>query len=68
MLDYHLPGMTGVEIAARLAPGTPVLLVSSDPAAGARWPTCATGARGTCRNPYEVDLFVDLVSLLLGAK
>src|SRR5680860_729961 len=35
ILGYHLPDLTGVEIAARLPAGTPVLMVSGDPAAGA---------------------------------
>ncbi len=34
MLDYHLPDMHGIEIAARLTSATPVLLVSSDSVAG----------------------------------
>ena len=68
VLDYHLPGMTGIEIATRLAPGTPVLLVSSDPAAGAALAEVRDRRAWYRPKPVEADLFVDLVSLLLGAK
>jgi CheY-like chemotaxis protein len=68
VLDYHLPGMTGIEIATRLAPGTPVLLVSSDPAAGAALADLRDRRAWYRPKPVEADLFVDLVSLLLGAK
>jgi signal transduction histidine kinase len=67
VLDYHLPGMSGIEIATRLAPGTPVLLVSSDPAAGAALAEVRDRRAWYRPKPVEADLFVDLVSLLLGA-
>lgn len=68
ILDYHLPDRTGVEIAAELPEATPVLLVSGDPAAG--------GALGEIRDrrawylpkPFEVQTYLDLVSLLVGAS
>jgi CheY-like chemotaxis protein len=68
VLDYHLPDMDGIEIATRLAAGTPVLLVSGDPAAG----VALTEVRGRrawyLPKPFEVDVYLDLVSLLVGAK
>ncbi len=67
VLDYHLPGMTGVEIATRLAPGTPVLLVSSDPAAGAALAEVRDRRAWYRPKPVEAELYLDLVSLLLGA-
>ena len=67
MLDYHLPGMTGVEIATRLAPGTPVLLVSGDPAAGAALAEVRDRRAWYLPKPFEVELYLDLVSLLVGA-
>jgi CheY-like chemotaxis protein len=68
VLDYHLPGgMNGIEIATRLTPGTPVLLVSSDPAAGAALAEVRDRRAWYRPKPVEADLFIDLVSLLLGA-
>jgi PAS domain S-box-containing protein len=66
-LDYHLPGMTGIDIATRLAPGTPVLLVSSDPAAGAALAEVRDRRAWYRPKPVEIELYLDLVSLLLGA-
>jgi two-component system, NtrC family, sensor histidine kinase PilS len=67
-LDYHLPGrLNGIDIATRLAPGTPVLLVSSDPAAGAALAEVRDRRAWYRPKPVEIELFLDLVSLLLGA-
>ena len=67
-LDYHLPGaMTGIDIATRLSPGTPVLLVSSDPAAGAALAEVRDRRAWYRPKPVEIELYLDLVSLLLGA-
>ena len=67
-LDYHLPGtMNGIDIATRLASGTPVLLVSSDPAAGAALADVRDRRAWYRPKPVEIELYLDLVSLLLGA-
>jgi CheY-like chemotaxis protein len=66
-LDFHLPGMTGIDIATRLAPGTPVLLVSSDPTAGAALADVRDRRAWYRPKPVEIGLYLDLVSLLLGA-
>jgi CheY-like chemotaxis protein len=67
-LDYHLPGtMTGIDIATRLSPGTPVLLVSSDPAAGAALAEVHDRRAWYRPKPVGIELYLDLVSLLLGA-
>lgn len=68
VLDYHLPAMSGVEIAARLAPATPILLVSGDPAAGGALAEVRGRRAWYLPKPFEVDLYLDLVSLLVGAK
>ena len=68
VLDYHLPGTTGVEIAARLAAATPVLLVSGDPVAGAALAEVRGRRAWYLPKPFEVDLYLDLVSLLVGGK
>jgi signal transduction histidine kinase/CheY-like chemotaxis protein len=67
ILDYHLPDMTGVEIAARLPIGTPVLLVSGDPAAGSAMAEIRDRRVWYLPKPFEVDAYLDLVSLLVGA-
>jgi len=68
VLDYHLPDMDGIQIATRLAPGTPVLLVSGDPAAGVALADVRGRRAWYLPKPFEVDTYLDLVSLLVGAK
>jgi len=65
ILDYHLPGLTGVEIAARLPAGTPILMVSSDPAAGAALAEVHERRAWYLPKPFEVETYLDLVSLLV---
>ena len=67
VLDYHLPDMDGIEIAARLAPAVPVLMVSGDPAAGQAIAEVRGRRVWYLPKPFEVDLYLDLVSLLVGA-
>ena len=67
VLDYHLPDMDGIEIATRLAPDTPVLLVSGDPAAGVALGEVRGRRAWYLPKPFEVDVYLDLVSLLVGA-
>jgi CheY-like chemotaxis protein/anti-sigma regulatory factor (Ser/Thr protein kinase) len=68
VLDYHLPDMDGIQIATRLAPGTPVLLVSGDPVAGVALAEVRGRRAWYLPKPFEVDTYLDLVSLLVGAK
>ena len=67
VLDYHLPDMDGIEIAARLAPSTPVLLVSGDPVAGVALGEVRGRRAWYLPKPFEVDVYLDLVSLLVEA-
>lgn len=67
ILDYHLPDLTGVEIAARLPAGTPILLVSGDPAAGAALADVRERRAWYLSKPFEVETYLDLVSLLVGS-
>jgi DNA-binding NtrC family response regulator len=60
--------MTGVEIAARLPDGTPVLLVSGDPMAGGALAEIRERRVWYLPKPFEVERYLDLVSLLVGAK
>jgi signal transduction histidine kinase len=68
VLDFHLPDMDGIDIAGRLDPATPVLLVSGDPAAGVALAEVRGRRAWYLPKPFEVDLYLDLVSLLVGAK
>jgi len=68
VLDYHLPDMTGVEIAVRLSPETPVLMVSGDPAAGAVLAEAGRRRAWYLPKPFQIDLYLDLVSLLVRAQ
>ena len=67
ILDYHLPDLTGVEIAARLPAGTPILMVSGDPAAGAALAEVRERRAWYLPKPFEVETYLDLVSLLVGS-
>ena len=60
-------GHDGVEIATRLAPATPVLLVSGDPIAGVALAEVRGRRAWYLPKPFEVDVYLDLVSLLVGA-
>jgi len=68
VFDYHLPGGSGVELAGRLPAAVPVLVVSGDPAAGA----AVAGMEGRrawfLPKPFEVGTYLDLLSLLVGAR
>jgi len=65
ILDYHLPDLTGVEVAARLPAGTPILMVSGDPAAGAALADVRERRSWYLPKPFEVEIYLDLVSLLV---
>jgi signal transduction histidine kinase/CheY-like chemotaxis protein len=67
ILDYHLPDLTGVEIAARLPAGTPILMVSGDPAAGVALADVHERRAWYLPKPCEVETYLDLVSLLVGS-
>ena len=67
ILDYHLPDLTGVQIAARLPAGTPILMVSGDPAAGVALAGVRERRAWYLPKPFEVETYLDLVSLLVGS-
>lgn len=68
VLDFHLPGGNGVDLARRLPAEVPVLVVSGDPAAGA----AVAGLEGRrawfLPKPFEVGIYLDLLSLLVRAR
>lgn len=65
ILDYHLPDLTGVEIAARLPVGTPILVVSGDPVAGVALGELQGSRAWYLPKPFAVETYLDLVSLLV---
>ncbi|MEI6448844.1 MAG: hybrid sensor histidine kinase/response regulator [Actinomycetes bacterium] len=67
ILDYHLPDLTGVQVAARLPAGTPILMVSGDPAAGAALAEVRERRAWYLPKPFAVETYLDLVSLLVGS-
>jgi PAS domain S-box-containing protein len=67
ILDYHLPDMTGTQIAERLPDGMPILFVSGDPAAGPAIAGMRERRAWYLPKPFEVDTYIDLVSLLVGS-
>ncbi len=67
ILDYHLPDLSGLEIAARLPAGTPILMVSGDPAAGAALADLHERRAWYLPKPFDVETYLDLVSLLVGS-
>ena len=67
ILDYHLPDLTGIQIAARLPAGTPILMVSGDPAAGAALGELRERRAWYLPKPFAVETYLDLVSLLVGS-
>jgi signal transduction histidine kinase/CheY-like chemotaxis protein len=67
ILDYHLPDLTGLEVAARLPAGTPILMVSGDPAAGAALADLHERRAWYLPKPFDIETYLDLVSLLVGS-
>lgn len=65
ILDYHLPDLTGVEIAARLPVGTPILVVSGDPLAGVALGELQGSRAWYLPKPFRIETYLDLVSLLV---
>jgi two-component system sensor histidine kinase FlrB len=68
IVDYHLPDMTGIEVAAGLPPETPVLLVSGDAAAAAMLPELGERRAWYLPKPFAPDVYLDLISLLVRAS
>jgi signal transduction histidine kinase len=67
VFDYHLPGIDGVEAAARLAT-LPVLVVSSDEAAAAALSAARKDNAWFMAKPFDMDDLIDAVSLLVGRR
>ena len=68
VLDFHLPGMNGVEAATRLG-GLPVVVVSSDEASAAA--TLAASGKDNAwfmAKPFPMDDLLDALSLLVARR
>jgi CheY-like chemotaxis protein len=68
VLDFQLPGQSGVEIAKRLPAGLPVLLASGFQGAGGMLADVRGRQAWYLPKPFEVGTFLDLVSLLVVAQ
>jgi signal transduction histidine kinase len=65
VLDFQLPGQSGVEIAKELPAGVPVLLASGFQGAGGALADIRGRQAWYLPKPFEVETFLDLVSLLV---
>lgn len=71
LLDLHMPGMGGVELAGALRanPATrdiPVVVVSAEPCAGRIEQLKAGGVRGYIRKPFRPEQVRDVIRHFLG--
>jgi len=65
VLDFQLPGQSGVDIAKKLPAGVPVLLASGYQGAGGALAEVRGRQAWYLPKPFEVETFLDLVSLLV---
>ena len=65
VLDFQLPGQSGVDIAKQLPAGVPVLLASGYQGAGGALAEVHGRQAWYLPKPFEVETFLDLVSLLV---
>lgn len=68
VLDFQLPGQSGVDIAKNLPVGVPVLLASGFQGAGGALAEVRGRQAWYLPKPFEVGTFLDLVSLLVVAQ
>ena len=67
ILDYHLPDLTGVEIAARLPQARRSCWSAVTRRQAPRWPKLHERRAWYLPKPFEVETYLDLVSLLVGS-
>lgn len=67
LLDYQLPAVSGVEIAARLPARTPIFALSADPAAGAALADVGARRASCLPKPCAAANSLDLACLLAGS-
>jgi PAS domain S-box-containing protein len=68
VLDFQLPGQSGVDIAKKLPDGVPVLLASGCQGAGGALAEVCGRQAWYLPKPFEVGTLLDLVSLLVVAQ
>lgn len=73
LCDIKMPRMTGVELLARiqeqqLAPGIPIVMITTEASEAQVRHAIALGARGYIRKPFTVDDIKDIVAPLLAAQ
>ena len=62
--DYQLPGLSGIDLAARFKNGLPVIMVTARTEPGIDALAAAQGVLCVLRKPFEAD---DLAALIRGA-
>jgi DNA-binding response OmpR family regulator len=68
LLDYRLPGRTGLDLAREASPATPVIIVSGDPEVGAATEASPANLRLVLK-PFEPDELLEALSILIrGAR
>ena len=72
LLDMHLPGMNGFDVATRLVrilkPGTPVVALTADFIPEIREQALAAGFSGLLGKPINIDTFYELINGFLHGK
>lgn len=71
VLDYHMPGMTGVELLGRLRAGgvrLPAVVVTAAPDPAIMAAAAAAGAVGVLQKPLDDDALLALLGVSAGAS
>ena len=71
LVDLHMPGLTGYEVATRiksLLPGSPVIALSADVTDHVRERALASGCDGYLSKPIDPDRFVEQVEAYLSGE
>jgi signal transduction histidine kinase/CheY-like chemotaxis protein len=71
LVDLHMPGLTGYEVATRiksLSPGCPVIALTADVTKNVRERALASGCDGYLSKPIDPDRFVERVQAYLSGE
>jgi CheY-like chemotaxis protein len=71
LVDLHMPGLTGYEVATRIKtilPGSPVIALSADATDHVRERALASGCDGYLSKPIDPDRFVERVEAYLSGE
>jgi FixJ family two-component response regulator len=69
ILDLQMPGMSGLELQARLAgTGLPIIFITAHDELGARTQALAGGAVAFLRKPFDDELLITTIHAVLSQK